>query len=376
MNRRLLIAVFGLEIASGVPYAVATDLVPVWQRVSGAGLLAVGSLSLLTVPWTLKPLWAPLVDRFGSFRAWAFAALLMAAATSLVIPLVGPWAFVAVVALAFAGGTVDDAADGWIVAAVPESLRARSAGIRVAGYRGALVLAGGGLIVVGDQVGWEQAFAVASAALVLLAIAVGFGLGSVAAPPKAPSAIGSWLRRPETYAALLFAVTYKIGDTAMTPMVRPFWLDAGLTPTEIGALSAGAGSFVTAVGAVVGGEWASRVGIRTALLQLGGLQIASNLVYAAVATSPERWAVLGAGFFESFTSGLGTAPFVAFLMRVTAGADTATRFALMTGAVGLTRNIVGPIAGFAVESTSYATWFLVTAVVAIPGWWLARRIDT
>lgn len=376
MNRRLLLAVVGLEIASGAPYALATDVAPVWLRVEGAGLVAVGSMTLLTLPWTLKPLWAPWVDRVGTFGRWGAAALLLAAVASAWVPVAGPWWVAALLLLAVGGGTYDVAADGWLVAAVPESMRGRAAGLRVAGYRGALALAGGGLLVVGDQYGWETAFRVGAGLLVCLAVAVGLLLDRTVPLHRPAPALGAWLRAPATLAALVFAVTYKLGDTAMLPMVRPFWLDAGLSPTDIGLLSAGVGSTLTALGAVLGGEVASRFSLRSSLLWLGTLQIASNAVYALVALAPVRETVLIAGFFESLSAGLGAAPFVAFLMRATAGGDTATRFALFTGAVGLTRNLVGPVAGASVEALGYAPWFGVTCLVAVPGLWMARRVTS
>jgi PAT family beta-lactamase induction signal transducer AmpG len=370
-----MLAVVGLEVASGVPYALATDVAPVWLRLEGASLLMVGSMTLLTLPWTLKPLWAPLVDRWGSFRGWATGALLLAAAAAAWVPDAGPALALALLLLAVAGGTYDDAADGWIVAAVPEGLRGRAAGVRVAGYRGALALAGGGLLIVGDRWGWDVAFRVGAVALIGLAASIAMLLGRAAPVERAPSALGAWLRAPETWTVLFVAVTFKLGDTAMLPMVRPFWLDAGLTATDIGLLSAGVGSTLTAVGALAGGEIASRWGLRRALLGLGVLQVASNAVYAVVALAPAREWVLAAGFFESLTAGLGTAPFVAYLMRATAGGDTATRFAVCTGAVGLTRSLVGPVAGGAVASYGYPGWFGATCLVALPGlWWAARSV--
>src|SRR5687768_16952525 len=98
---RLLLAVALLEGASGLPFGVVQDLVPVWLRVQGMDLAALGALTLVGLPWTLKPLWAPFVDRHFGFRAWMIGGLVGVIACTAALPLVS-WAWLVPVLVALA----------------------------------------------------------------------------------------------------------------------------------------------------------------------------------------------------------------------------------------------------------------------------------
>ncbi len=370
---QLLAGVVVLEAASGLPYGVVNELVPVWLKVHGVETAAIGAMTLVGLPWTLKALWAPLVDRHGTLRSWILAGLAGAAAAIALLPVLGPTPALlgpALLAVAFASATQDIAIDGYLVAAVPPEEQGRATGVRVAAYRSAMALVGGGAVVLGDQAGWPVAFA---AAVAVLAVAFLVVTRLPSTPPPAPTPAADWLgllkawvAEPGTRTLLAFVLLYKLGDSAMAPMVKPFLLDSGLTPTEVGALSTTAGAVLVSVGAVVGGDLLSRVGLARGVLVLGALQALSNLGYAAAAWSGARAAAYAASLTESLTAGLGTAALLALAMRAASGGQGATRFAILTAIVGLTRTLSGAISGFAVEDMGYAAWFALTFVFALP----------
>jgi PAT family beta-lactamase induction signal transducer AmpG len=165
----------------------------------------------------------------------------------------------------------------------------------------------------------------------------------------------------------------------MTPMLKPFWIDAGLTLAEVGLVSITLATIATVAGALLGGEITTRIGIGRSLWILGGLQAVSNLVYAGAALEPSRPLVYGASLVEAFCGGLGTAAFLALLMRACEQRQAATRFALLTAISGLSRTIAGAISGYGAGSLGYAGWFAVSFVLAVPGLLLVpslvRRLD-
>jgi PAT family beta-lactamase induction signal transducer AmpG len=170
----------------------------------------------------------------------------------------------------------------------------------------------------------------------------------------------------------LFILLYKLGDMAMGPMVRPFWVDRGLSTGEMGFITGTGGILAAITGALAGGAFTSRFGIFHGLWFLGIWQAFSNLGYALVATHPEtgHWGVYGASMLESFCGGLGTAAFLAFLMSVCKKEWAATQYALLSALFGLTRSASGAASGWLATGLGYGDYFAVTFAMAAPAFLL------
>jgi PAT family beta-lactamase induction signal transducer AmpG len=176
-----------------------------------------------------------------------------------------------------------------------------------------------------------------------------------------------FVRIPGFAYVVFFVLTYKLGDMALGPMVRPFWVDRNFTPVQIGAIPGTLGVLSTIAGALAGGQLTGRWGIYRALWLLGIAQAASNLMYAAAAALPPSLPLMYASsVVESFCGGLGTAPFLAFLMSICDKTHAATQYALLSALFGLTRVVVGPLSGFATEAFGYASYFTLTFFLAWP----------
>jgi PAT family beta-lactamase induction signal transducer AmpG len=174
---------------------------------------------------------------------------------------------------------------------------------------------------------------------------------------------------------VLFVLTFKLGDMALGPMVRPFWVDRHFTPVQIGAIPGTLGVIATIAGALAGGHLTGRWGAFRALWILGIAQAASNLVYAAAAALPPSTPLMyAASVVESFCGGLGTAPFLAFLMSICDKAHAATQYALLSALFGLTRVLSGALSGWATESLGYTVYFTLTFVLAWPALLLLPRV--
>ena len=189
---------------------------------------------------------------------------------------------------------------------------------------------------------------------------------------------------------LFRSLIFKLGDASMGFMVKPFWVDAQFTATEIGLVSVNIGLALSIAGGLAGGWYADRVGIFKALWVLGLFQALSNLGYAAAAAMipygavgpPDDWhrAVLySASAAESFTGGLGTAAFLAFLMAIVDKRHSATEYALLSSAFALSRSVAGWASGFGAEALGYGQYFLLTFFLSFPAYallpWVRRMLD-
>jgi PAT family beta-lactamase induction signal transducer AmpG len=371
-----------VELASGWPYAVVNELAPVWLKTQGVGNAAIGAMSLLVLPWSLKAAFGPFVDRLGTIRGWMVGGALACAAGTLAVGLGAPL-IPALVVLALCSACADVAIDGWAVAVVPPGQQARATGARIGAYRAALALGGGGAIVLGARVGWEWAFVVSALALVVLAAAM-TRLPNAPRPPAQSTAewlrvLATWISQPGALVFFAWALLYKLGDAAMAPMTKPAWLDAGIAAEEVGAVFSTAGAICVVLGAVAGGEVLARGGLLRGGLVLGGIQAVTNLGYAAAAMHGTRTAFYSAAVAESLGQGLGSAAAMAIGMRACGSEQAATRYAAYTAVVALARALVGSTSGLGADRWGYPAYFAMTFALALPGLALmipvARRLD-
>jgi MFS transporter, PAT family, beta-lactamase induction signal transducer AmpG len=376
LNRKLVWVAI-LYFAEGFPFGIVVDNLPVYFRVHGVSLVDIGLMSLLGLPWTLKVLWAPLVDRYGNARRWIATALVTMGALMAALPWFEPatptralWALL--VAVTIASATQDIAIDAYTIGLLDRGEEGIANGIRVSAYRAALVVGGGGLVAIADFAGWPAVFTSAAGALVVLA-ALANRAPPIGVEPQPRgrwlASLRAWLSRPGAVAVFGFVLIYKLGDASMGPMIKPFWVDRGLSVAEIGLVSTTAGVGLSVVGALCGGAFTSRFGIFRSLWVLGLTQAFSNLGYAAAAaTGAGRVGIYAASALESFTGGLGTAAFLAFLMRACDKEQAATQYAMLSALFGLTRTLAGALSGIGTARLGYASYFAFTFVLAFPAY--------
>jgi PAT family beta-lactamase induction signal transducer AmpG len=190
------------------------------------------------------------------------------------------------------------------------------------------------------------------------------------------------LRRPAIVPVLAFILIFKLPDAAMGFMVKPFWVDVGFSAAEIGLVSVNIGLALSIAGGIAGGWITDRIGIFRALWVLGLAQAASNLGYwiaagiippampGAIVPLEHKMILYAASATESFTGGLGTAAFLAFLMAIVEKHRAATEYALLSSVFALSRSVAGWVGGVGAQSMGYANWFLLTFFLAFPAYLL------
>jgi PAT family beta-lactamase induction signal transducer AmpG len=372
-----------IAFASGFPFGLINETVPIYLRSHGASLVEIGQLAKLSLPWSIKWLWAPLVDRHGNRRQWiggclAGLAALTFAFAKLDIGSLGLPFWIILFGIVFLSATQDVAIDAYTI----QSTKTRELGVansvRITLYRIGMLTAGGLLVWLGGRIGWTNSFSVGAAVLAGLAVCVMF-LPTVDRPGSKAQSLWEPLRelfqRPGIATVVVFALIFKLDIAALEPMMRPFWVDAGLTLEEIGAVVTSGRLVATIVGAAAGGVFTSRYGLFTGLWVLGLIQAFSGLVYWGTAVvEPSKPLIIAAAYFESLAAGLGTSAYLAFLMSVCEKRYAATQFAVLSALLAVTRWVAGDLSGELAERLGYSSYFLLTFFIGLPAFALIPRL--
>lgn len=383
-TRSKLFWVSVLYFAEGFPFGLLIDAFPVYFRLHGVSLVQIGLLSAAGLAWTLKWLWAPAVDLWGNRRIWIIWCQVLLAVALLTTLLLDPTRigaefWVLLLGLALLSATQDIAIDAYTIGLLDKAELGPGNGVRVTAYRISLIVSGGVFVALAGLVGWDWCFVGAAAVMGVMAWLCS------RSPQEASGPVGSVRERPHTlqeavatplryflgmpgFAGIaLFILTFKLGDMALGPMIKPFWVDRAFSPVEIGMVPGTIGVVSTIAGALLGGRLTERWGIFRALWVLGIFQAGSNLIYVAAAASrPSVPLMYSASVVESFCGGLGTAPFLAFLMSLCNRTHAATQYALLSALFGLTRVLAGTFSGAAAQHFGYATYFALTCLMALP----------
>jgi PAT family beta-lactamase induction signal transducer AmpG len=331
--------------------------------------------------WSLKLLWAPLVDRFGRRYLWIIPAQLAIAGFTALLAVLDPvserawfWTLLAVICLASA--TQDIAADAYTIDILEEKELGPANGIRSASYRVALIAAGGFLVMISDFIGWSAGFLGAAVLMVLMAVSVlSFpAFRQNRSMPIEESSLGrQWVRPirvlfriPNFPIAMVFIVTFKCGEAMLVAMANPFWIDRGFSPAQIGFVVGTLGTLASIAGALTGGSLTAKWGILKSLWVLGAIQAAASLGYffSSFPSAPPS-CIYFAALLESLAIGLATAAFLSFLMKLCDKRFSATHYAFLSTLFGFGRSLSGAISGYAAVSLGYPTFFLATFIIGI-----------
>jgi|SRR5579884_2542135 PAT family beta-lactamase induction signal transducer AmpG len=395
-NRRVAV-MLPLGFASGLPLALTSGTLQAWLTVAGVDLRTVGIFTLAGLPYAMKFLWAPLMDRFalpwlGRRRGWMVVTQFGVAAGLIAMGVTGPsdhpWALgVLALAVAFMSASLDIVFDAYRTDVLQPQERGFGAAVWVNGYRLALVVAGALALILADSIGWRDTYWL-MAGLMTAGVATILLSPEPADPGAIPRSLAEavwgpiteFFSRPEAVVFLLLIVLYKAGDAFAATLSTAFLIGGiGFTATDVG-LMRGVGIAATLLGALAGGVAMARMGLFRALLAFGALQAVSNLSFVALAWVGKNYiATVAAVVFENFSGGMGTSAFVAFVMSLCDHRYTATQFALLSSLEALGRVLLGRPAAELVEFLGWAQFFVVTFLAALPGllllWRLREALD-
>ena len=364
-----------LYFAQGFPFGIVNETLNLYLAYAKVDLATIGLVGSVGIIWTLKFLWAPLVDATATYRVWIFGALIVLAASTIALGAARPAGtafWIALVVLVFASATQDIAIDALAIRITPSELLGIVNSARVAAYRGAMIVAGGGVAILADRIGWQNALMTAGAVplVVLALIALFIPRESVAREQHENPLLGllAWLKRPGALSLVAVILLYRLGDNALSSMIRPYWVARGFSATEVGNVTTTLGMVCTIAGAIAGGAFVARFGVYRSLLVLGIVQMLSNLAYAYVAfTNAGRMALYASAVIETFCGGLGTAAFLSFLMFICDRENAATEYAMLSALFAVGRTFAVALSGVAAKDLGFARYYALTALLALPG---------
>jgi len=408
-----VVAMLALGFSAGLPFLLTGNTLGAWLRAEGTELSAIGFISWVGLAYSLKFVWAPLLDRLdlpllgrlGKRRSWIVLAQIGVVAGLAAMMTVGPGQGLVVfgafaVVVAFASATQDIAIDAW---RIESSRSAEELGVMTAayqlGYRVAQLITNALIFNIAARASWELSYG-----LMAVLMGVGFAAALYAAEPRTSDALvaGAVPEAPSTkvwtlrglYDAvigpfiafftahgvkafvLLAAISlYRLPDFIMGPMVNPFYADLGLSLDSIGAMRASVGLWGTVVGVAAGGFCAIRLGfVRTVVLGAFVCPV-SNLGLAAMSLAgPDLRVFAAALFFENFSEGFAGTALIAWMSSLTTFGYVATQYALLSSFYAILGKILKGLSGVAVETldrtfdlvTAYGVFFAITASIAVP----------
>ncbi len=378
-----------LYMSQGLPFGFFSQALPILMRQEGRSLPDISKATWLMIPWALKFLWAPLVDRyhiarFGRRRSWILPlqALSILLATGL-FWLGGGASIGTLMAALFVtnliSATQDIATDGLAVEVLADKERGYGNSVQVAGYRAGMILGGGVLLAVYDKLGPPITFLSMAAMLALATLPIVLHrekpVTVVAAAP--PPGFGAWIdvaRRPGMGTWLLVLVVYKGGEALAYGMVKPLFVDRHFTMSDIGFLLGTVGFLSGLLGAILGGTLVARVGRKRALLIAGGLQILGILTYLAPAQGVGGSTALAvASVVEHLTGGIATVSLFTIMMDA-CGDAAGTEYTLQASVVVIATGIASALSGLLAAKIGYTGHFAVAAGVSALGLLFTWRV--
>jgi len=423
------VAMLFLGFSSGLPFYPAFQTMTMWLRESGIALPLIGMVAWATIPYSLKFLWAPVVDRMplpfltrllGRRRSWLLLAqagiaigLIQLAASE---PAAGMRRIVTWdLFLTFFAATQDIAMDAWRIESAPISMQGAMAAAYQVGYRIALIAGSAGALTLAQAFNWHVSYlGIALLAAVGVVTTLCIGEPSAAASRDAAEREAravEWLERrahwPQSlreagawfigavvcplvdfftrYRGRIAIVTvaligaYRLTEYAEGAMTMPFFHDHGYSNEQIAWVVKIVGLTVSVLGVFIGGLLVAKWGLLRSLVVGSILMMISNFGFAALATTHTP-TLLGLGLangFDNLAIAVQGTAFIAFLSSLTSQKYTATQYALFSSLYALAGKTLEGFSGFVSHATGYPVFFIYTAALSIPGllllFWLSRR---
>ncbi len=399
-GRLWLMAAYGF--VAGLPLPLSGFTFRLWMSESNVSLAAIGLTANIGLAYTLKFLWAPLLDqarppgplaRLGRRRGWLLAIQPALVASCVLLassdPAAAPAAAVLAAALvALFSATQDIAIDAWRIETFPARVQGAAMAAYVWGYRAALLAASPGAIWAASRVGWH-------ASLLGVAALVAFGpVVTLLAPeprtrPATPvrlaftdriaraviEPLSDFMARPGAWTILAFVALFKLGEAMAGVMTAPFYRSLGFDRVAIAIASSWFSLPATILGTAVGGWLIAKLGVGRALLWTGSIQTVAMAMYVLLATSAGEHHVLYATVgIEAFAEGMADAAFITYLSGLCSVAFTATQYALLSSLAAIALRTIGGLSGFLAAALGWTLFYSVCLFAAVPAMLIMLRI--
>lgn len=396
-SRRLWI-VFLYGFSSGLPLLLTGGTLKTWLAREQVDISTIGYFSWVGLAYSLKFLWAPLVDRYHLFfygrrRSWILATQALIAVLLFQLSSLSPHESLGLMAalavlIAFFSATQDIAIDAYRREILKDEEMGIGSSLTQYGYRIAMLISGGiGIGLVGSDVvslSWNGLYAVMGVTMLATILITFFApepKGDEHFTPKTlKEAIiepfHEFFTRDKALFVLSFVFLFKLGDALSAAMLNPFYVAMGYSNADIGVIAKTVGMTSSLLGLFIGGVLMFKLGVLRSLWIFGILQALSTAGFSIITfTGPVQWALAMAVVFEDISSGMGSAAFIAYLSTITDKRFTGTQFALLSSLATIGRNFFSGFTGDMVKSLGWAGFYWVCALIAIPGLVMLWRIQ-
>ncbi len=387
-----------LGFVSGIPLALTAATLQAWMVDEKISLTTIGLFSLVGLPYTLKFLWAPFMDRYvppfmGRRRGWLLVTQLGLIASISALAFSSPSQHPFVVAilaliLAFTSSSQDIVNDAYRIEILTPEEYGLGSSLYVLGYRAAMVVSGAGALLLVDHLGstptaWRITYLVMASTL-LIGVVTTFLSPEPKVEGKPPSNMRDaviqplleYFKRPGAVEILVFLVIYKLDTNLTIAMTTPFMMKIGFTKTDIGAVVKGFGFFALMAGTMVAGVSMIKLGLRRSLWIFGITQAVAGLTYMLLAQAGHNYPLMVAAIAtENFFSGMGLAAMSAFMMSVVDKRFTATQYSLITSFMAMSRYVAGAPSGWLADHVSWPNYFIICTLIGIPGLLMLLRFN-
>lgn len=385
LNKKMLIMTI-LGFSSGLPLPLSSGTLQAWLTVSGIDLKLIGLFTVVGLPYTLKFLWAPFLDRFSlplltRRRGWILFTQVLLSLTIFSFCFLDPKERIGFIGfssllLAFVSASQDIVVDAYRTDSLKRHERGPGASVFILGYRMAMLTSGALALIIADKWGWQLMYFMLS--LLMLAGIFGTLLGKEETFVfKDKTNFKEWItiplldlfRKDRFFLTVLFIILYKLGDAYLGAMTVPFLIKGvGFSPTEVGMMNKAVGTLCTIFGALFGGVLMVRFNLWNALFYFGLLQMISNLGFILFSIYGKSYLILILCVaFENISGGMGTSAFMAFLMSLCKKEYSATQFAILSSLSAFGRIIISPTSGFVAALTGWTPFFFISSGLALPG---------
>ena len=386
-NRKMLTCIF-LGFTSGMPLFVLFQLIPAWLRSNEVDLATIGLFALVSLPYTWKFVWSPLMDRYsppflGRRRGWA---LVTQVALLAVIGMLGHLdpaqslqaIVVAVFFIALFSASQDIVIDAYRRELLADDELGAGTSLFINAYRLSSLVPGSLSLILSDLLPWVVVYWI-TAAFMLVGVVTTLVIREVSDDTLAPASIREAVIDPfreffardgitAGLAILAFMFLYKLGDNMATALATPFYLDMGFSRTQIGSIAKVAALWASIAGSIIGGAVMLKLSINKSLWIFGFVQMFTILGFAWLSVVGDNPAVLFVVVSGEYLGvGLGTVALTAYIARETSRAFTATQFALFTSLIAVPRTFANASTGFIIEAIGYTEFFLLCTALAVPG---------
>ncbi len=405
-----MLAMFAFGFASGFPFYIVKDVLKAWMTDAHVDLTTIGLFSAVSIPYTFKFVWSPLMDRFvppflGRRRGWILVAQTGLIVTISLLGQFNPssalvWIAVMAIAVAFFGASQDIALDAFRREYLTDEELGFGTGVWMNAWRlGMYVSVGTAFFLADADVDWGRIHILLSLMLlvgIVTTLAVSEPKVDTPPPPTLNEAVIQpfleFFRRDSALMVLLFILLYKIGDNMAGAMNIPFILKMGFSKTEYFVIVKGIGMIGLFGGVLIGGAFMVRLGIARSLWIFGVLQAVSTAFFiflVIIGHDTRLWIdhrtqilslIVG---FEFFATGLGQAAYATYMAVKTNKQFTATQYALLTSLMAIPGAVAASVTGFMAETLGWRNFYIACALMAVPGMlllvklapWNARNAD-